>query len=125
LNKNIKGFTKRALKLIYEYDWPGNIRELENTIERCIILSESNMIDIEDLPTHIKMTAGNPSISINGPIFSDDAQIIPFDKLKEEAIRHALKVTSGNIVEASKKLQIGRATFYRFLEKYKITTNEF
>ncbi|MDP4194240.1 MAG: sigma-54 dependent transcriptional regulator [Bacteroidota bacterium] len=125
LNKNIKGFTKRALKLIYEYDWPGNIRELENTIERCIILSESNMIDIEELPTHIKMTAGNPSISINGPIFSDDAQIIPFDKLKEEAIRHALKVTNGNIVEASKKLQIGRATFYRFLEKYKITTNEF
>ncbi|MGE5409661.1 MAG: sigma-54-dependent transcriptional regulator, partial [Clostridiales bacterium] len=125
LNKNIKGFTKRALKLIYEYDWPGNIRELENTIERCIILSESNMIDIEDLPTHIKMTAGNHSISLNGPIFSDDSQIIPFDKLKEEAIRHALKVTNGNIVEASKKLQIGRATFYRFLEKYKITSNEF
>ncbi len=42
------------------------------------------------------------------------------EKLKEEAIRHALNITSGNIVEAAKRLQLGRATIYRLMDKYKI-----
>jgi len=46
--------------------------------------------------------------------------IVPFEKIKEEAIRHALKVTKGNIVEAAKRLQLGRATIYRLMEKYSI-----
>ena len=47
LNRNLKGVTKNALKLLYNYEWPGNIRELENTIERCIIMSDNNTIDVE------------------------------------------------------------------------------
>jgi transcriptional regulator of acetoin/glycerol metabolism len=46
---------------------------------------------------------------------------VPFEKLKENAIRNALKATKGNIVEASQKLKIGRATLYRLMQKYKIT----
>lgn len=119
LNKEIKGFTKKAIKLIYEYSWPGNIREMENTIERCIIISESDMIDVVDLPSHIRNAEGKGSYEINGALFSDD-NVIPFEKLKEESIRHALKITNGNIVEAARKLQLGRATIYRLMEKYNI-----
>ena len=119
LGKNIKGFTKRALKLIYEYSWPGNIREMENTIERCLIIAEKDMVDIEDLPSHLRSTDPSVSIEYSGSLFSDET-IIPFEKLKEESIRHALKVTNGNIVEAAKKLQLGRATIYRLMERYKI-----
>lgn len=119
LGKEIKGFTKRALKLIYEYSWPGNIREMENTIERCLILAEKDLIDVEDLPSHIKNSEASMTGDFSGALFGDD-NIIPFEKLKEEAIRHALKVTSGNIVEAAKKLQLGRATIYRLMEKYNI-----
>jgi len=119
LGKEIKGFTKKALKLIYEYGWPGNIREMENTIERCLILAEKNMIDIDDLPSHIKTSDSTLGDTFSGPLFSDD-NIISFEKLKEESIRHALKVTNGNIVEAAKKLQLGRATIYRLMEKYNI-----
>lgn len=118
LEKKIKGFSKRALKLVYEYNWPGNIREMENTIERCLIISESDIIDIVDLPHHIK-TAENNGGEINVGLFSDD-NIIPIEKLKAEAIRHALKVTKGNIVEVARKLQIGRATVYRLMERYQI-----
>jgi DNA-binding NtrC family response regulator len=50
LNKKVKGFSKKALKLIYEYSWPGNIREMENTIERCLIIAENDVIDVDDLP---------------------------------------------------------------------------
>lgn len=119
LGKNCKGFTKRALKLIYDYSWPGNVREMENTIERCLIISEGEMIDVEDLPPHIRTEDYPANFDFAGPLFADDT-IIPFEKLKEEAIRHALKVTNGNIVEAAKKLQLGRATIYRLMDKYRI-----
>jgi DNA-binding NtrC family response regulator len=124
LGKNIKGFTKKALKQIYEYDWPGNIREMENTIERCIIITENDVIDIDDLPPHLKATDGASSIEYSGSLFSDDT-VVPFEKIKEESIRHALKVTKGNIVEAAKKLQLGRATIYRLMEKYSIENRSF
>jgi len=122
LNKNIKGLTKGALKALYDYDWPGNVRELENTIERCIILSEGELIDTSILPQHLRDTSSGHSMPKNGAIFTEDAPIIPFEKLKEEAIKHALKITDNNIVEASKKLKIGRATFYRLMEKYNINS---
>ena len=119
LGKDIKGFTKKAYKLIYEYAWPGNIREMENTIERSIIISETDVIDVDDLPPHIKNAEGKGNYEYSGALFSDD-NVIPFEKLKEESIRHALKITNGNIVEAARKLQLGRATIYRLMEKYNI-----
>jgi two-component system response regulator AtoC len=120
MNKEVKTVSKAALKLLYDYDWPGNVRELENTIERCMILSEEDKIDVEVLPPQILVSDGKTSIESMGPLFTDDSPIIPFEKLKAEAIKHALKVTSGNIVDASKKLNVGRATLYRLMEKYEI-----
>ena len=119
LGKEIKGFSKKALKLIYDYPWPGNIREMENTIERCMIIAERDIIDVDDLPTHLKTSDSVIASDFTGNIFNDDT-IIPFEKLKEESIRHALKVTKGNIVEAAKKLHLGRATIYRLMERYNI-----
>ncbi|AFN74465.1 two component, sigma54 specific, Fis family transcriptional regulator [Melioribacter roseus P3M-2] len=120
LGKNVKGVTKKALKLLYDYDWPGNVRELENTIERCIILTEGDYIDTDVLPPSITSDEISAVLPSNGILFDDNSPIIPLEKLKEEAIKHALKVTDGNIVEASKKLKIGRATLYRLMEKYNI-----
>ena len=119
LGKEIKGFSKKALKLIYDYPWPGNIREMENTIERCMIIAERDIIDVEDLPTHLRSSDSVIISDFTGNIFNDDT-IIPFEKLKEESIRHALKITKGNIVEAAKKLHLGRATIYRLMERYNI-----
>lgn len=120
LNKNVKGVSKQALKIMYDYDWPGNVRELENTLERCMILSDGDHIEIDSLPANIAAQFKTFSAGSNGVMFGDDSPIIPFERLKEEAIRHALKVTEGNIVEAARKLKIGRATLYRLMDKYKI-----
>ncbi len=119
LGKNLKGFSKKALKLIYDYAWPGNIREMENTIERCLVVAENDNVEVDDLPPHIKNMELISSPVQPGSLFGDDT-IVPFERLKEEAIRHALKITNGNIVEAAKKLQLGRATIYRLMEKYNI-----
>ena len=77
------------------------------------------MIDVEDLPVHIRSNEETGYIEQEGGLFEGD-NIIPFEKLKEDAIKHALEVTEGNIVEAAKKLKLGRATIYRLMEKYKI-----
>jgi DNA-binding NtrC family response regulator len=119
LQKKVKGFSKKALKLIYEYDWPGNVREMENTIERCMIISDNDQLDLDDLPQHIKAADTSIIDDHQSVMFTDD-NIIPFEKIKEKSIRHALKVTGGNIVEAARKLQLGRATIYRLMEKYGI-----
>lgn len=119
LGREVKGFTKKAMKLVYDYNWPGNIREMENTIERCLIISDNDVIDVDDLPLHIKNNENDKQVTISEGMFSSD-DIIPFEKLKEESIRHALRVTNGNIVEAANKLELGRATIYRLMEKYNI-----
>lgn len=124
LNRNLKGVTKNALKLLYNYEWPGNIRELENTIERCIIMSDNNTIDVDDLPPQIKSEESFSKGEFSGTLFDESSPIIPFENLKEEAIKHAIQVTNGNIVNAARKLQIGRATLYRLMEKYKINFNK-
>jgi DNA-binding NtrC family response regulator len=108
------------LKILYDYDWPGNVRELENMLERCMILSDSDHIDIDTLPASIASQFQNQNQGSSSVMFGDESPVLPFEKLKEEAIRHALKVTDGNIVEAARRLKIGRATLYRLMDKYKI-----
>lgn len=122
MDKEVKQLSKAALKLLYDYDWPGNVRELENTIERCMILAEEDKIDTDVLPPQIMSNESSDNGEITGALFTEGAPIVPFEKLKAEAIKHALKVTNGNIVDASKKLNVGRATLYRLMEKYEIKT---
>ena len=121
--RSIKGTSKSALKIFYDFDWPGNVRELENTLERCIIMTDGDNIEADVIPIQLTNSDGNSAINLNGPLFGENSPVIPFEKLKEEAIRHALLVTSGNIVDASKKLNVGRATLYRLMDKYKIDIN--
>lgn len=124
LGKQIEGFNKQALKLMYDYDWPGNVREMENTIERCVIITENTMIEIDDFPMHIR-TAAEDSKSSGDMVEFDDNIIIAMETLKEQATRHALRVTKGNILESAKQLGIGRATLYRLMEKYGIDSKEY
>jgi DNA-binding NtrC family response regulator len=124
LSKSIKNISKPALKILYDYDWPGNVRELENTLERCIILSEGESVDVDVLPTNIISQVKSGGAVAGVQLFDDNSPVVPFERLKEEAIKHALKVTDNNIVEAARKLKIGRATLYRLMDKYKINNEK-
>jgi DNA-binding NtrC family response regulator len=117
----VKGFSRKALKTMYDYAWPGNVRELEHTIERAVILCEQDIIEEQDLQLSSPDVPEQLSLGENvTALFRTDADIVPMDKIKELAIRHALEVTEGNIQEAAQRLNIGRATFYRMLEKFHI-----
>ncbi len=120
-NKVEYKFSRTALKLLYDYSWPGNVRELEHAIERAVILADQDIISEKELPMAIQALAqGDPSSSSTMHIFEEGNMIIPFEKIKEEAIRHALRRTNGNLVEAAKKLRLGRATLYRLVKRYNI-----
>lgn len=114
--------SRKALNLLYEYPWPGNVRELENAIQRAVVMVDNQEITERELPLSVQTfaspAAGDKTAS---PFALEDDVIVPFEKLKENAIRNALKATKGNIVEASQKLKIGRATLYRLMQKYKVS----
>ncbi|MDQ7816370.1 MAG: sigma-54 dependent transcriptional regulator [Melioribacteraceae bacterium] len=124
LGRNIKGISKPILKILYDYEWPGNVRELENTLERCVILSDGDTVDVDVLPANITNQMRTSNLVNKGNIFEENSPVIPFEKLKEEAIKHALRITDNNIVEAARKLKIGRATLYRLMDKYNISADK-
>jgi|WetSurMetagenome_2_1015567.scaffolds.fasta_scaffold38889_2 two-component system, NtrC family, response regulator AtoC len=123
LGKSKIRFSHKALDLLYNYPWPGNVRELENVIQRGLVLTEGQILTEKELPISIQSYgSGEKENKEHSLSFEGQETITPLEKLKENAIRHALKIAEGNIAEAAKKLKIGRATLYRLAEKYKIKT---
>ena len=111
-----KSFTKEAFDLIMKYDFPGNIRELENTIQRSCVLSRGDIITSAELPPQMKSL--NNEAGANGfiPEVSDlNEQLALFEKA---IILKALSETSGNQSKAAKLLNISERNFRYKLEKF-------
>lgn len=117
--------TREVVEIFLKYPWPGNVRELENIIQRAVIIAEENVIQVKDLPLALQSYVSESlKDSIRTIANYENHEIIPLEKIKENAIRHALKVTKGNIQEAARKLKIGRATIYRMMKQYKINLEQ-
>ncbi len=113
--------SRKALKMMLEYSWPGNVRELEHAVQRAVVMTDTTTITETDLPLSLQTLASPTTGDAKDlTLFSDIDGVISFDKVREAYIRHALKVTNGNIAETAERMKIGRATLYRLLKKYKI-----
>lgn len=112
-NKRIVKISKEFLEALKQHAWNGNIRELKNVIERSVILSETNELLVESLPTEFHTTT-----SIN-----NGKQLSAFDLASAEKIhiQKVLNYTNGNKTETAKLLNIALTTLYRKLEDYKIS----
>lgn len=114
-----KTFSKSASKTLLNYNWHGNIRELENMIERCVLISDEE-ITAEDLPIG---SSTEPKSSLDSKTlfeFNNLNEVPEFEFIKFKAIEVAYKLANKNISVAAKTLGLGRATFYRLMKKYEI-----
>ncbi len=107
-NKTVPVLTKEYTEALKHYNWPGNIRELKNIIERSVILSDTESLSINNLPLELQANAGNAYSAFD---------LAGIEKMH---IRKVLAHTKGNKTEAAKLLNIGLTTLYRKIEEYKI-----
>ncbi len=114
LRKKLPKINPNVMHIFYEYNWPGNIRELKNEMHKLVILSD-NEITVEHISTHIKSNASSESIH-----FSNTEEIIPLNKLEKAAIERALLLTNGQKSLAAKSLGISRKTLYNKMKEHKI-----
>jgi transcriptional regulator with GAF, ATPase, and Fis domain len=107
-NRVVKGISPEARACLMQYDWPGNIRELENAVERAVVIGSSDFILPEDLPEAVLETA--PS-SASGPAKYHDA----IRDLKKQLILSALDESGGSFVEAAKILGVHANYLHRLI----------
>lgn len=122
LNKTIHKIDQQALQALTCYHWPGNIRELQNIIERAVVLSSDQVIHLEQLPVIFgellrKQQAGGLSTGDAGLRRQRDQQL---SKVEAELLIGYLREARGNVSAAARLADIPRRTFYRMLERHNI-----
>jgi two-component system response regulator HydG len=106
--KSTKRISPSTLKRLERYHWPGNVRELQHAVERAVIMSERDPLQLEDffLTTLQTMSGTHAGEGLN------------LEEVQKSAIRKAISKHGGNISQAAKELGLTRAALYRRLEKY-------
>ncbi|MGD0351592.1 MAG: sigma-54 dependent transcriptional regulator [Verrucomicrobiota bacterium] len=110
-NRVIRGFTPAALDRLTAFDWPGNVRQLQNEVQRAVLLCEGDMVDAADLSvTSVKVAASEGT----------DTSFTLLEGVERNTIIQMLKETGGNKLETAKRLGIGRQTLYNKIKAYGI-----
>ena len=111
-NRVIGGFTPAAQDLLRKFDWPGNVRQLQNEVQRAVLMCEAKLVDAVDL-------------SISAPradALPEDTNLTLMEGVERNTIVMMLKETGGNKLETAKRLGIGRQTLYNKIKAYGIET---
>ena len=106
----INTISEEAMRRIMAYDWPGNIRELENAIERAVALGSGPILHVGDLPSNLQYTSTEK--------LPEGDEMVPLEALERRAIFRALRETAGDKLAAARLLGIGKTTLYRKLKQY-------
>ena len=109
-DKRIEGIDPKARSSLFNYSWPGNIRELRNCIESAVVLTKGNIISLDDLPPYIRDDTNSGSLKLNTGITLAEAE--------RELIRFTLQRERGNKSKAAEVLGIGRKTLHRKIQTY-------
>ncbi|MHC4934164.1 MAG: sigma-54-dependent transcriptional regulator [Planctomycetota bacterium] len=119
-------FSAEAMGAMLAYDWPGNVREIENTIERLVVLYTGSQVTDQMLPSHLTdgSRSGSPTARSTSDDLGEDGVILPMQEVEKRAIQRALSICRGNVSQASRRLQIGQATLYRKIKKYNLVPTD-
>ncbi|MGD0815263.1 MAG: sigma-54 dependent transcriptional regulator [Verrucomicrobiota bacterium] len=108
--RNISGFSDAASEALRAYDWPGNVRQLQNEIQRAVLMCDGNTVEEKDLSV---MSVANAK---------DNPDLTLMEAMERNTILQMLKETNGNKLETAKRLGIGRQTLYNKIKMYGIET---
>ncbi len=136
--KYIYDFSMEAMARLCAYSWPGNVREMENLIERIVVLHDAAIIEESFLPEELlappagaqakpsaEAMASSAQEALSRPQEPGEFPLMPLDEAEAALLKAALKRTAGNISLAARILRIGQATAYRKLRKYSIDPKAF
>jgi DNA-binding NtrC family response regulator len=110
-NRDITGFSDEAAERLRVFDWPGNVRQLQNEVQRAVLLSEGKVVEGSDL-----------SITSAASEANSDTSYTLLEGVERNTIVQMLKETGGNKLETAKRLGIGRQTLYNKIKAYGIET---
>jgi len=134
----VRGYTDEAMKVLIRFDWPGNVRQLENLVERLVIFAKGELVEAMEIPSElhspsrrrhpvgIGFSATSPvgnghdarQATENGESVVD--RLSPFQMNERTLIIDALQRSGGHVVEAAQSLGLGQATLYRKIKQYAI-----
>jgi DNA-binding NtrC family response regulator len=138
-NKQVAGLTPQAAQLLERFNWPGNVRQLENTIFRAVVLCDGALLDVCDFPqiaaamgveTVARQNAAmpaasgqhSPALPAGSPyaltVTDGAGHVRKFEELESEIIRMAISRYDGHMSEVARRLGIGRSTLYRKLKEF-------
>ena len=119
--KDIEGLSSEATPILMGYPWPGNIRELENVIERAVLLAKGLVVSPEDLPEHIRTHVPSQYAFPSGQPPEDSFSIRKAStRLERDLIQKALERTGGNLTQAARILEISRPTLDAKIKEYEL-----
>lgn len=127
--KRIAGCARETMAMLQSFDWPGNVRQLENAVFRAIVLADAPFLQPHDFPAISGVTAPMPDVvpvatvsthSDHAPqpdqpirILDDRGHLRTLEEIERDLIQHAIEVYSGHMSEIARRLGIGRSTLYR------------
>ncbi|HXY10985.1 MAG TPA: sigma 54-interacting transcriptional regulator [Terriglobales bacterium] len=118
VNKKVDSVSPEALALLRNYSWPGNLRELENIIERAVVLTSSSVIETEHLPLHVQ-----DSLAFKPKLGFKPSKLQAIEQFERQALSSYLLEAEGNISRAAVLAKIPRRTFHRLMARHKLSAH--
>lgn len=114
VEREVRGLSGEVGERLLAYDWPGNVRQLQNCMERAVTLTRFDHVTVDDLPEKVRCYAQSPGSTVE----ADPEHILPLDVLERRYIEKVLSSCGGNKSQAARLLGLDRRTLYRKLDRY-------
>ena len=125
MGKQIRGFSDEALKMLVQHDWPGNVRQLKNVVERLVIMAEDSVVDYSCLLNHFEIQDKRPDTipETLAELKSVKKELLEtrYGQIEKAFLQKALSAAGGNITRAAKSVGMQRSNFSALMKKHNLS----